>query len=54
MNILSIAAEGYMPTYTRTGLTNALHGSAGFRTDKQIVTRKEMRGIIAQTKKKEK
>lgn len=54
MNFLSIAAEGYMPTYTRTSLTNALHGSAGFRTDKQIVTKKEMRSIIAQTKKIEK
>lgn len=54
MNFLSIAAEGYMPTYTRTNLTNALHGSAGFRTDKQIVTKKEMRSIIAQTKKIEK
>lgn len=51
MNFLSIAAEGYMPTYTRNDLTNALHGSAGFRTDKQIVTKKEMRSIIAQTKK---
>ncbi len=54
MNFLSIAAEGYMPTYTRNDLTNALHGSAGFRTDKQIVTKKEMRSIIAQTKKIEK
>lgn len=54
MNFLSIPAEGYMPTYTRTSITNALHGSAGFRTDKQIVTKKEMRGIIAQTKKNEK
>lgn len=54
MNFLSIAAEGYMPTYTRTSITNALHGSAGFRTDKQIVTKKEMKGIIAQTKKIEK
>ena len=51
MNFLSIAAEGYMPTYTRNDLTNALHGSAGFRTDKQIVTKKEMRSIIVQTKK---
>lgn len=54
MNFVSIAAEGYMPTYTRNDLTNALHGSAGFRTDKQIVTKKEMRSIIAQTKKIEK
>lgn len=54
MNFLSVAGEGYVPTYTRTALTNALHGSAGFRTDKQIVTKKEMRSIITQTKKIEK
>ena len=51
MNFLSIPGEGYIPTYTRTDLTNNLHGSAGFRTDTQIVTKKAMRSIIAQTKK---
>ena len=54
MDFLSIAGEGYVPTYTRTGLTNHLHGSAGFRTDTQIVTKQKMRSIIAQTKKREK
>lgn len=54
MNFLSVAGEGYIPTYTRTDLTNALHGSAGFRTDKQIITKKVMRSIIAQTKRKDK
>ena len=50
MNFLSIPGEGYIPTYTRTDLTNNLHGSAGFRTDTQIVAKKTMRSIIAQTK----
>nr|AIF26788.1 putative transposase [uncultured bacterium fosmid pJB92C9] len=54
MDFLSIAGEGYVPTYTRTDLTNNLHGSAGFRTDTQIVTKQKMRSIIAQTKKREK
>ena len=54
MDFLGIAGEGYVPAYTRTDLTNHLHGSAGFRTDTQIVTRQKMRGIIAQTKKREK
>ena len=54
MDFLSIAGEGYVPAYTRTDLTNHLHGSAGFRTDTQIVTRQKMRNIIAQTKKREK
>lgn len=54
MNFLGINGEGYVPTYTRTDLTNHLHGSAGFRTDTQIVTKKAMRSIIASTKKREK
>ena len=54
MDFLSIAGEGYVPTYTRTDLTNHLHGSAGFRTDTQIVAKQKMRSIIAQTKKREK
>ena len=54
MYFLSVAGEGYIPTYTKTDLTNNLHGSAGFRTDTQIVTKQKMRSIIAQTKKREK
>ena len=54
MDFLSIPGEGYIPTYTRTDLTNNLHGSAGFRTDYQIVTKQKMRSIISQTKKREK
>lgn len=52
MNFLHIDGEGYIPTYTRTDLTNNLHGSAGFRTDTQIVPKKTMRSIISSTKKK--
>ena len=37
-------------TYTMTDLTNHLHGSAGFRTDTQIVTKKAMKSIIASIK----
>lgn len=54
MNFLSVNGEGYIPTYTRTDLTNHLHGSAGFRTDYQIVTKKQMRSIISLTKKRKK
>ena len=54
MDFLSIPGEGYIPTYTRTDLSNHLHGSAGFRTDTQIVTKQKMRSIISQTKKREK
>ena len=50
MNFLKVMGEGYIPTYTRTDLTNHLHGSAGFRTDTQIVTKKTMKSIIASIK----
>lgn len=50
MNFLKMTGEGYIPTYTRTDLTNHLHGSAGFRTDTQIVTKKAMKSIIASIK----
>ena len=52
MKFLNVNGEGYIPTYKRTDLTNYLHGSAGFRTDTQIVTKKKMRSIIASTKKR--
>ena len=51
MNFVKVAGEGYIPTYTRTDLTNNLHGSAGFRTDVQIVSRQKMKNIISLTKK---
>lgn len=51
MNFVCIEGEGYIPTYTRTDLTNHLHGSAGFRTDTQIVSRQRMKTIIAESKK---
>lgn len=54
MNFVSVAGEGYIPTYTRTDLTNHLHGSAGFRTDTQIVPKRVMKSIIAKTKKADK
>lgn len=54
MDFLSTGGEGYIPTYTRTDLTDHLHGSAGFRTDNQIVTKRKMRNVISLTKKREK
>lgn len=51
MNFMMLPGEGYIPIYTRNQLTNNLHGSAGFRTDYQIVTRAAMKKIIRQSKK---
>ena len=43
---------GYIPTYTRTDLTDSLHETAGFRTDYEIVNDINMRRILRQTKGK--
>lgn len=33
MNVREVGEYGYIPNYTRTELTDALHDNAGFRTD---------------------
>ncbi len=52
MNFHSIPTEGYIPTYTRTDFTDALHDVFGFRTDYQIVSNKQMKNIFRDTKKR--
>lgn len=54
MDMMIALGEGYIPTYTRTDLTDALHETFGFRTDYQITSQKNMRKILNHTKKKEK
>ena len=54
MDMMIAPGEGYIPTYTRTDITDALHEAFGFRTDYQITSQKNMRKIINQTKKKNK
>ena len=43
---------GFIPSYTRTDLTDCLHQHAGFRTDYQIMTGRQMRSVIAQSSTK--
>ena len=52
MNFLKATGEGYIPTYTRTELTDCLHETFGFRTDYQIVSEKQMKKIFRETKMK--
>jgi len=52
MDMLISGAEGYIPVYTRTDTTDALHKAFGFRTDYQIVPAKNMKKICADTKKR--
>jgi transposase len=51
MNFLEVKGEGYLPAYTRTDFTDALHDAFGFRTDYQIMTHIYMKKIFRQTKK---
>lgn len=44
------AASGYVPSYTRTELTDTLHKTFGFRTDYEFITKSSMRTIIKGTK----
>lgn len=52
MNFYSIPTEGYVPTYTRTDFTDALHKAFGFRTDYEIVSTKKMKNYFKETKRK--
>jgi transposase len=50
MNALHIQSEGYIPTFTRTDLTDKLFSISGFRLDNQIILLKKLKSIIKQTK----
>jgi len=47
MNMLELKHEGYVPAYTRTDFTDALHDVFGFRTDFQITTHSKMKKILS-------
>jgi len=51
MNFLKFEGCGYLPTYTRTTLTDTLHEVFGFNTSKEIISVKKMKNICAMTKK---
>ena len=52
MNMNDVGEYSYIPNYTRTELTDALHENAGFRTDTELTTPKAMAGIIRRSKGK--
>lgn len=52
MELLDTQYNGYIPTYTRTDITDDLHKTFGFRTDYEIIGKKKMRNIIKNTKLK--
>lgn len=50
MNFMESIGKGYIPTYTRTDLTDDLHDKFGFRTDYQIITNPSLKKIFKKIK----
>lgn len=50
MNFMYVSGDGYIPAYTRTDITDAIHDSFGFRTDYEIISKASMKKIFKFTK----
>jgi hypothetical protein len=50
MYFFEVPGEGFIPAYTRTDFTDALHDAFGFRTDYQIITKRSMKNIFKNSK----
>lgn len=50
MLLVENAGEGYIPAYTRTDLTDELHKKFEFRTDYEIISKKNMKKILKNLK----
>ncbi|KIR03176.1 Mobile element protein [Lachnospiraceae bacterium TWA4] len=50
MRVTSVGEEGFIPSYTRTIITDALHEYAGFRTDYELICNRTMKGICRKSK----
>ncbi len=50
MDFLEKEGDGFIPVYTRTDITDAIHDAFGFRTDLELVPNREMRKIVNLTK----
>lgn len=46
MNVYRLRDTGYLSSYTRTDLTDALHDAFGFRTDREFISDKTMKKIL--------
>lgn len=50
MNLTSVGKDSFVPAYTRTEITDALHDTFGFNTDYQLMTDRKIRGIVRKSK----
>ena len=51
INFVNIEEQGFVPTYSREKITDALHEACGFRTDYQFITKSKMKEIQKLSKK---
>lgn len=51
MNFINLEEQGFVPTYRREKITDALHEACGFRTDYQFITKSKMKEIQKQSKR---
>ena len=50
INFVDVKEQGFMPTYKREPITDALHDVCGFRTDYQFITKSKMKTIQKESK----
>ena len=50
MNFVEVQEQGFVPTYKRVPITDALHDACGFRTDYQFITKSKMKNIQKKSK----
>lgn len=50
MKVTQAGDVGYLPSYTRTDLTDTLHETAGFRTDYELLKKRHMQGVLRRSK----
>lgn len=50
LNFIEVQEQGFIPTYKRTKITDALHNACDFRTDNQFITKSQMKNIQKKSK----
>ncbi len=50
MNLTCVGKGSFVPSYTRTEITDKLHDTFGFNTDYQLMTDRKIRGIVRKSK----
>ena len=50
LNFTEVQEQGFIPTYKRTKITDALHNACDFRTDNQFITKSQMKNIQKKSK----